>query len=156
MNKLTISQNKTLKLINVLKHKNLFQNGNSDMSALIDQMNSYIRVNGAMQIGPLIQYLKSDIDETGKMTMECQIMLQCNHPLTHVMFPYSMENIILVPNCMYCRYIGPKDKMNFAYDKIYLEAFEHDIKLRGDSYTIFVDENEEEEIVTVDIFMPKE
>lgn len=35
--------------------------------------------------------------------------------------------------------------MNFAYDKINLEAFENSIQLNGDNYTIFIEQNEEEE-----------
>jgi hypothetical protein len=41
---------------------------------------------------------------------------------------------------MYCRYIGPEEKLKFAYDKILLTAFEEDIPLKGDSLIpLFVD-----------------
>ena len=43
----------------------------------------------------------------------------------------------------------------FAYDKINLEAFENDIELTGESYTVFVDQNEEEGTIVADVFMPK-
>lgn len=39
--------------------------------------------------------------------------------------------------------------------KINLEAFEKDISLKGDSYTIFVDRNEEDETITADVFMER-
>ncbi len=41
------------------------------------------------------------------------------------------------------------------YDKIQLEAFENDIPLKGDSYTIFVDRDEENETITADVFMER-
>lgn len=69
--------------------------------------------------------------------------------------PYNMVPVIRVLNCMYCRYIGPEEKLKFACDKIQLEAFENDIPLKGDSYTIFVDRNEEDETIIADVFMER-
>ena len=45
--------------------------------------------------------------------------------------------------------------MQFAYDKINLEASENDIKLKGDSYTVFVDQDEEEGTIIADVFMER-
>ena len=56
---------------------------------------------------------------------------------------------------MYCRYTGPEEKLKFAYDKIQLTAFEENIPLKGDSYTIFVDKNEEDETIVADVFMER-
>jgi len=46
--------------------------------------------------------------------------------------------------------------MKFAYDKINLYAFENDIKLKGDSYTVFVDSQEENDTIIADVFMERE
>ena len=67
----------------------------------------------------------------------------------------NMESVLRVPDCMYVRYMEAEDKLKFAYDKIHLTAFEENIPLRGDSYTIFVDRNDEEDTIVADIFMPK-
>jgi len=56
---------------------------------------------------------------------------------------------------MYCRYIGLEDKLKLAYDKLNLTAFENDIQLKGDSYKIFVDRNEEENTIIAEVFMPR-
>ena len=87
--------------------------------------------------------------------MDIIMMLQSNNYIYSVEQPYSMESVLRIPNCMYCRYIGPEDKLRFAYDKIQLEAFENDIPLKGDSYTIFVDRDEENETITADVFMER-
>ena len=55
---------------------------------------------------------------------------------------------------MYVRYTGPESMLKFAYDKIHLTAFEEDIKLKGDSYTIFV--NQIDDNIVADIFMERE
>jgi hypothetical protein len=43
--------------------------------------------------------------------------------------------------------------LQFAYQKLNLVAFEENIKLKGDSYTIFVDRKDG--IITADVFMER-
>lgn len=155
MDKLQYHSNKTLKLTNVLKYKMLIHEEDFDFNVAIEQMQSYIKTKGAMQIGPLIQYTRTFLNENDEMDMEIIMMLQCNNFIHSVEAPYSMESIIRVPNALYCRYIGPESKLNFAYDKIGVEAFEEDIKLDDCNYTIFVDSREEEDIIVADVFIPR-
>lgn len=155
MNKLKFHNNKVLKLTNVLKYKILIDEESFDLNVAIEQMQSYIKIKGAMQIGPLIQYTRTFINDAGELDMEIIMMLQCNNYINNVEQPYAMESVVRVPNTMYCRYNGPEEKLKFAYDKIQLEAFENDIPLKGDSYTIFVDRDEENETITADVFMER-
>lgn len=155
MSKLQFKGNKILKLVNVLRYKVQTEQKDIDFNTKIEQMTSNIKTKAATQIGPLIQYTKVDLNDNGKLDMEIVLMLQCNNYIHNVEPPYSMESVIRVPNCMYCRYIGPEDKLKFAYDKIHLEAFENDIELEDCSYTIFVDRNEEDETIVADVFIPR-
>lgn len=155
MNKLHFNDNKTLKLTNVLKYKILISDENFDFNASIEQMQSYIKTKGAIQIGPLIQYTRTFINDSGELDMDIAIMLQCNNYIHNVEQPYSMESVIRVPNALYCRYTGPENSLKFAYDKIQLEAFEQDIKLDNCNYTIFVDNNEEDGVMIADVFIPR-
>ncbi len=156
MSKLQLSNNKTLKLTNVLCCKINLQNEDINIDVQVEQMQSYIRAKGATQIGPLIQYTNTSVNEEGELDMELQFLLQCNHYIHTVEVPYTMESVLRVPNCMYVRYNGEEDKLNFAYSKIQLAAFEEDIRLKGDTYTIFIDRNEEENVITADVFIAKE
>lgn len=61
MNKLQYHSNKVLKLTNVLKYKLLVNDEN--FNTTIEQMQSYIKTKGATQIGPLIQYSRTFVDE---------------------------------------------------------------------------------------------
>lgn len=126
-----------------------------DFSLIVEKMQSYIKVKGAMQIGPLIQYTKPFVNDDEELDMEINLLLQCNNFIHSVEKPYRMESVLRVQDCMYCHYIGPEEKLKFAYDKINLEAFENDIDLTGESYTVFVDQNEEEGTIVADVFMPK-
>ena len=155
MKKLTTGNSKILKLTNVLSYKCLLQDEDFNFNTTIEQMQSYIKTKGALQIGPLIQYTRTYLNEAGEMDIDLMVMLQCNHPIHNVESPYKMDSVVRIPNCMYCRYTGPEDKLKFAYDKINLEAFENDITLKGDSYTIFVDRNEDNETITADVFMER-
>ena len=155
MSKLLFFENKSLKLQNVLCFKADCKNFVENFESNILQMKNHIKVKGIVQIGPLIQYARAFVNENNELDMEIILMLQCNNYIHNVEPPYSMESVIRVPNCMYCRYIGPEDKLKFAYDKIHLEAFENDIELEDCSYTIFVDRNEEDETIVADVFIPR-
>ena len=155
MKKIQFSESKTLKLSNVLKYKVLLNEEDFDFNVAIEQMRSYIKTKGAMQIGPFIQYTRTFLNENNALEMEVVMMLQCNNFIHTVEQPYSMESVIRVPDAMYCRYRGPEMALKFAYDKINLEAFEKEIELEDYSYTIFVNNNEEEGIMVADVFVPK-
>lgn len=154
MSKLQIHQDKTLKLTNTLIYE-VQTEELEDLNANMEQMENYIRVKGALPLGPLIQYTNMTLDEQGQPQLQIKMIRQCNNYIHSVETPYQMESVLRVKNCMYVRYIGPEDKLKFAYDKIALTAFEEDIPLKGDSFTIFVDRNEEEDTIIADVFMPK-
>ena len=155
MQKLQFHFNKVLKMQNVLSFKIALCEESLHYNVAFEQIKSFIKNKGVLQIGPLIQYSRAFINENNELDMEILFMLQCNNYIHNVEPPYTMESVIRVPNCMYCRYIGPEDKLKFAYDKIHLEAFENDIELADCNYTIFVDRNEEDETIVADVFIPR-
>lgn len=155
MGKLQFNNDKTLKLQNVLTGKIDLENQDMDFAIIVEKMQSYIKVKGATQIGPLIQRTRTFINDDEELDMEIILMLQCNNFIHSVEKPYTMESLVHVTDCMYCRYMGPEEQLKIAYDKINVEAFENDIDLAGESYTVFVDSNEEEGTIVADVFMPK-
>lgn len=155
MGKLQFNTNKTLKLQNVLVGTINLEDEDTELNMIVEKMQSYIRVKGATQIGPLIQSTRPFVNDKEELDVEISLMLQCNNFIHNVEKPYRMESVIRVTDCMYCRYVGTEEKLKFAYDKIGLEAFENDIELTGESYTVFVDQNEEEGTIVADVFMPK-
>ncbi len=155
MGKIELNERKTLKLTNTLKRSMELEKESTALTVQVEQMQSYIRVKGARQIGPLIQYAHASVSEAGELSMNMELMLQCNHYIHQVEQPYAMDSVIRVPDCIYCRYTGPGEMLKFAYDKINLFAFENNIPLRGNSYTIFVDQNEEEGTLVADVFMER-
>lgn len=154
MSKLQLSKNKVLKLTNVLVNKISLNDEEMDFNIVVEKMESHIKTKGFKQVGPLVQYMRPFVKD-GELDMEISLLLQCDNYIYSVEKPYSIESVIRVTNCMYCRYVGSDEKLAFAYDKIKLDAFENDIELTGESYTVFVDQNEEEGTIVADVFMPK-
>lgn len=148
----TINYNKILKLTNVIITE--FNPGMRESSGIaLEQMENYIKSKGFQSLGPHIQYNGLTENSAGEMDIVIKLMRQTTGFIHHAENPYKMESVIRVPNCMYIRYCGPIEKIKFAYDKLTLTAFEEDIHLKGDNYTLFLNETGAQ--VTVDIFMER-
>ncbi|MDQ2086709.1 hypothetical protein RBH29_09755 [Herbivorax sp. ANBcel31] len=150
--KIQISNNKSLKLTNVLiKEIDLKESENLEKE--VYQMENYLKNKGACPIGPLIQYSKVELTESQEPKLVVKLLRQSNTFLHNIRSPYNMESVIRARNCMYARFNGEESKLKLAYDKINVTAFEEDIKLKGDSYTVFVDKNDDE--IIADVFMER-
>lgn len=156
MRNIKINENKSLKLSNVLKYD--VGAANEDCEINIDleiqKMDSYIKTHGYRQIGPLIQFSDVCMGKNDSVDIKMIFMLQSDNFIHNVEPPYKMDSILRVKNCLYARYIGPEEKLKFAYDKLGVYAFENDIELEGCNYIIYVDRNEEDETMVADVFMP--
>jgi hypothetical protein len=155
---ITVRHNKTLKLVNTLllelsKEEDFEQIQNFQI--LVEQMDFYIRKKGAQPVGPLIQKLTTGIDESGEPKRIISFIRQSDTFIHHVEHPYRMESIIKVSDCLYTRFVGEEDDLRFAYNKIQLAGYEEEISLTDETYTVFVDSNEDDGTMTADIFVPK-
>ena len=64
---------------------------------------------------------------------------------------YHMDAVLRVKNCLYAHYTGPMPESQLASYKLQVHAFENEQKLTGTSYTIYV--NQDEDDAVVDVFM---
>lgn len=156
--KITAHRSKTLKLTNTLllelsKEEDFEQLQN--FQTFIEQMDLHIRQKGAQPIGPLIQKTEVKVGENGEPRMIITFIRQSDTFIYHVDAPYRMESVIRETDCLYTRFIGEEDHMQFAYSKLQLTGYEEEIALRGDTYTVFVDSDRDNGLMTADIFMPK-
>ena len=151
---ITISNNKTLKLTNVVQLK-LDLEKIEEWNQQAEQLNNYILSKGVKPIGPIIQALKIEKTETGEPVPVMYFYRQADNFIHKMDEPYTIQSVIRVPNCMYSRYIGPEEKVKLAYDKLNVTAFEEDIELNGNSYTIYVGQDEENDTITADVFMER-
>ena len=110
MSKLQLHHSKVLKLQNVLIYKINVEEENIDLGFIVEKMQSYMKVKGTLQIGPLIQYTNVLVKEQEEINIDIYILLQGNNYIHSVEKPYKQEEILRIPHCMYCRYVGPKKK----------------------------------------------
>ncbi len=73
-------------------------------------------------------------------------MVQLKNPIHNIKKPYELKFQIRITNCLFARFTEKEENLQFAYQKLGLYAFENDIKLKGDSFTVLV-KKEEENIV---------
>lgn len=152
MSKINVQINKTLKLSNVMIKK--LQDDEIEKFQLeVGKIQNYIKAKGAMPVGPLIQHTNVFVNGSGELDIEIKLLLQSNNFIHNIEPPYQMESLIRVKNCMYARFQGEESNLKFAYDKINLIAFEEDIQLKGDSYTVFVDQ--QDDFIIADVFMER-
>lgn len=148
--KIIVRENKVLKLNNVLV-RNVNENELMDINKIAYMMESYVKAKGNSIVGPMINYSNASPDESGQVKIILKLMIQLKNPIHKVEAPYEINNQVRVTNCLFARFSEKEENINFAYSKLQLYAFENDIKLKGDSYTVFV-ENKEGRMVA-DLFM---
>lgn len=148
--KITIKENKTLKLNNVLIRE-VSQNELIDINKITYMMSSFIKSKGNSIIGPMINYSAAESIENGQVKLIIKIMMQLKNPINNIERPYEFKSQIRVTNCLFARFTEKEENLKFAYSKLGLYAFENDIKLKGDSYTVFVNKNENN--IMADVFM---
>lgn len=148
--KITVRENKILKLSNVLVRE-VNENEFMDINKVAHMMESYIKSKGNSVLGPMINYSNAELDDNGQARIILKLMVQLKNTIYNVEAPYKIEKQIRITNCLFARYSEKEENLQFAYSKLHLHAFEKDIKLKGDSYTVFV-ENKEGNMVA-DVFM---
>ena len=148
--KKVLRENKTLKLNNVLIRE-ISENELIDINQISYMMDSYIKSKGNSTIGPMINYSTVEVDESGQPKVIIKLMVQLKNPIHNIEKPYELKAQLRVTNCLFARYTENEENIQFAYQKLGVYAFENAIKLKGDSYTIFV--KQEEENIVADVFM---
>jgi hypothetical protein len=143
-----VSKNKILKLTNVLIHE-ISLNDSSNFDAIVLQMENYIKSKGALAIGPLINKTTYSIDDNGEVDFKMYLMRQVNKKISAVTLPFEFEEVIRVSNCIYAHYVGPAESVKIASDKIAVIAFEENLELSNESYTIYLDQNDDEMVADV-------
>lgn len=67
---------------------------------------------------------------------ELYLMQQATQLITQTEPGYEVDAVLRVKNCLYAHYTGPMAYSQLASSKLQILAFEKDLKLTGDNYTI--------------------
>ena len=151
MNEILVSESKTLKLTNVLSRR-IMPEEFPNINLIVTQMENFVRSHGAQPIGPLVQHIL--VTKGPKPEAQMYLLRQANQMITRLAPHYHMDAVLRVKNCLYAPYVAPMARNELATQKLNIYAFEHDIKLSGSAYSIFVSQDDDEGVV--DVFMEKE
>jgi hypothetical protein len=149
--KIDVSEGKTLKLTNVLSlHLTFEEFRKGSVDKKVKLFHSHILNKGGKPKGPLINHNRHPRDGMRRISFLQQVHERFpTHP------PYTFDEEIIVKNCLYTRFEGKSYDVDFAYQKLNLYAFEEEITVADESYSVFLkgDPNQGEKVV-VDIFLP--
>lgn len=101
--KISIRENKTLKLTNVLIRE-LSENEIIDIGKINYMIDSYIKSKGNLPIGPMINYSNLEVDENGQAKINIKIMVQLKNPIYNVEAPYEIKKELRISNCLFARF----------------------------------------------------
>lgn len=148
MREIQIAEHKTLKLTNVLSRK-IQPEEFANLQVVLTQMHNFIKSNNAQPMGPLVQCIRMS---SGPNPQPEIYFLQQTTQLISRMDPgYQMDAVLRVRNCLYAHYTGPMSRSSLASQKLDIFAFENELELTGNVYTIFVNQDEDESVI--DVFM---
>jgi hypothetical protein len=149
MPKLEVKENKKLILRNVLQ-KHVEKIELSEIDSEISKFINFIEIAKIETVGPLVTFTKGiQISDEGLITMDYVIMVQTQRK-NGEHGSYKFVNEFILDNCIYVRYEGRPEEMQFAQNKLELYEWEHELTATGEQATVFV--NETELSSTVDIF----
>lgn len=149
MPKIEVVENKTLKLGNVLGRKmNIEEFKKIPPEKIITLLRTHLLSKGAPPRGPLISH--NTMQEGNNFI---SFMMQANKAVKAENPYYFMEEII-INNCLFTRFKGKEHDVDFAFQKMNIYAYENDILLKTESYSVYLNEKQERNEVIVDIFMP--
>ena len=148
MNEIKTAENKTLKLTNVLARQ-VRPEELGNLAVVLTQMQNFMKSNGAQPIGPLVQAVK--VGTGPDHAPELYMMQQATQLISQMEPGYHMDAVLRVKGCLYAHYTGPMSHSQLASAKLQIIAFENDLKLTGDTYTIYV--NQDDDDAVVDVFM---
>ena len=135
-----IAAGKTLKLKNVLS-KEIGSLENAEMQKTMHMFESYMKSKRLTPYGPVI--IRSNTAfENELLVQRNRMMIQVRETPENTDSPYYFDELIRVERCIMARYRGEVASVHMAHGKISVYAFENDIRLKGETYTVFIEQSE--------------
>ncbi|WP_445487618.1 AraC family transcriptional regulator [Niallia sp. 03133] len=151
MSKLEVKENKKLVLKNVIINE-LRSIQIEKLDAEIQKFINLTQILHMQTFGPLITKLVgTNLHDDGSLTFDYDLIVQAhNYHLHKEQFKVKKE--YSCRNCIYLRYEGKAEHLNFAHSKLDLHIFENDLLTNGEMYSVFLSNTPEK--MVVDIFRP--
>lgn len=151
MKEIVITENKTLKLKNCII-RSCLENELANTGKIKYMFENYLKNKGLKQVGPNIVYssLKFENDRPEILT---SLLVQIDNDSKLVLDkPYIFEREVVVEKCIFAEFKGNIKYLPLAYQKMEVYAYENELVLKGDKYTIYLMEDFSNTVAHV--FMP--
>ena len=152
MNKeILVLENKTLKLSHVFSKTIVLDDNFNEkpFNLVVKEFDDYMKNNRIIGYGPLI--VKSGIVGTEEKKMIIKLMRQAKNERINAIYPYEFQEEVKTPPCLFSRFNGNSNNQTMASMKMQVYAYEHNLVLDMESYTITKNNDNELEI---DTFIP--
>lgn len=152
MNKeILVLENKTLKLKSAFSKTIVVDDSFNEkpFELIVKEFDDYMKNNKIIGYGPLI--VKSGIVGTEEKKMIIKLIRQTKNEKINTIYPYEFKEEIKTPPCLFSRFNGNSNDQTISSMKMQVYAYEHNLVLDIESYTITKNNNDE---VEIDTFIP--
>jgi hypothetical protein len=151
MSKLEVKENKKLTLKNVIINE-LRNIEIEKLESEIQKFVNYIQILHIQAFGPLITKLVgTNIHDDGSLTFDYDLIVQAHDYHLHK-DKFKVKQAYACENCLYTRFEGKAENLNYAHSKLELHIFENELISNGEVFSVFLS-NEPDHMV-VDLFRP--
>lgn len=128
-------------------------NDNAETDVLIGSSISKLKAYGISIRGPPIVWVGMKITES-IVFLERKLFLQCTGNLSKIPAGFERKDTVKIGPCIYARFIGREENLRYAFEKASVYAFENEIDLKKENYTVYLEKDDIS--ATIDIFIPHE
>lgn len=146
MREIPVKENVTVKLKNVLMRRT-DQFSADEFQRITQLFDTYVKTIGVEAFGPPITKTQTSVNGT----IETTFIRQLKGEPEKVTEPYEFSPELRLENCILAQYEGPENEMTVVHSKLGVYAYEHEIKLDGEVYTVLKEAKEGS--VKADVFV---
>ena len=139
MTDILIAENKNVTFRNLLSRR--LESGSAEsMDKSIRMFNSYVKREGLETHGPTI-IRTSTMFVGNENVLEMDMMVQLRGKMENVQDPYSFSEMVRLEGYLMARYRGPMNMTDMANMKIRVYAFEKEMDLGPNTYTVYTSDS---------------
>jgi len=127
--------------------------GDTNIGALIASSTSKLKAHNISITGTPIIWEMINFDGRN-INLERKIILQYSGNAEDIPAGFVKKESQKIGPCMYARFNGIEENLIYASQKVSVFAYENEINLKKESYTVYVEKNKD--VATIDIFIPYE
>lgn len=124
-----------------------------ETGSLIDSSISKLRAYSISVYGPPIIWTGMKL-EKGKIKLDRKLIMQCRGDFSKIPIGFERKESVKIGPCVHAQFAGKEENILRAYEKVSVYAYENEIELKKENYTVYVKQDGSDS--TIDVFVPME